>query len=76
MATDVVLVIMYMYDYISYINSLLNDKILDWLELKGLADDKNMWIKNWNLIWERWKTLWKKEKNAGYQHFLLFPKCF
>ena len=42
MATHVVPVIIYIYDYISYINSLLNDKILDWLELKGLADDKNM----------------------------------
>ena len=23
-----------------------------------------------------WKTLWEKEKNAGNQHFLLFPQCF
>ena len=22
------------------------------------------------------KSLWEKEKNAGYQHFLLFPQCF
>ena len=22
------------------------------------------------------KTLWEKEKNAGNQHFLLFPQCF
>ena len=22
------------------------------------------------------KTSWEKEKNAGYQHFLLFPQCF
>ena len=32
--------------------------------------------KNGNLFWEGQKIFWEKEKNAGYQHFLLFPKCY
>ena len=35
-----------------------------------------MLLKNQNLFWDGQKTFWEKEKNARYQHFLLFPKCF
>ena len=46
---------------ITSFNSLPNDKILNWSKLKAFAADKlNV----------------GKGKNAGYQHFLLFPLCF
>ena len=40
---------------------------------KHLQTTKKMWLKNWNLFWKGYKTLWKKEKML---HFLLFPQCF
>ena len=58
------------------LNSLQNDKILDWSKLKAFADDKinvNQKLKS-VLAWV--ENFVGKEENAGYQHFLLFPQCF
>ena len=43
------------------INSIPNDKVLDWSKLKVFTDDKIN-------VTEKLKS--------GYQHFLLFPQCF
>ena len=48
------------------INSLPNDKFLDWSKLKALADNKINVTEN----------IVGKGENAGYQHFLLHIKCF
>ena len=58
------------------VNSLPNDKILDWSKMNAFADNKinvseklkfeSDWVDN-NV---------GKGENAGYQHFLLFPQCF
>ena len=47
------------------INSLSNDKFLDWSKLQAFADDKT---KVENIV--------EKGENVGYQHFLLFPQSF
>ena len=45
------------------INSLPNDKFVDWWKLKAFADDKEKkLLKNWNSNWEGYKTLWEKEE--------------
>ena len=35
-----------------------------------------MWLKCWNLSVKKVENILGKGQNAGYQHFLLFPKCF
>ena len=35
-----------------------------------------MVMKNCNLFWEGVENIMGKEEKAGYQHFLLSPKCF
>ena len=54
--------------YISSINPLPNDKILDMTNLKAFADDK--------LNVDRVENTEGNGENAGYKHFLLFPQCF
>ena len=46
--------------------------------LKGFADNTIGVIQKLKFDFGKIKkkTLWKKEKNAGYQHFLLFPTMF
>ena len=57
------------------VNSLSNDKVLDWSKLKAFADDKiNVNVKL-KLGLERVESIVGKGENAGYQHFLLFPQC-
>ena len=58
------------------INSLPNDKFYTYSKFKAFADNKiNVTQK------EKFAMVWLentegKGENAGYQHFLLFPKCF
>ena len=58
-----------------FLNPLPNYIILGCSELKALADHKMKWkIK---IVFGRIENiLGGKGENAGYQHFLLFPKCF
>ena len=59
------------------INSLPNDKILDWSKLKAFADKKiNLNEKKIKLVLGRVENTVGKGGNAGYQHFLLFQQCF
>ena len=46
-----------------------NDKISEWFKFKALADDTIN-------VTEKLKFVLGKGENAGFQHFLLFPKCF
>ena len=56
-------------------NSLPNDKILDDSKLKVFAEDKINVAKKLKFVLGRVENMGKGE-NAGYQHFLLFPRCF
>ena len=58
------------------VNSLPNDKILDWSKLKVFADDKINLTENFKFGLGRVENSVGKGENAGYQHFLLFPQCF
>ena len=60
------------------LNSLPDDKILDWTKLKRFADDKLNVAKMlyiYKYFSGRIENVGKGE-NAGNQHFLLFPPCF
>ena len=65
------------------LNSLPNDKILDWFKLKAVADDKINLAEKLKPVLGQVQNVGKGEnagagkgQNAGYQHFLLFPQCF
>ena len=58
------------------LNSLASDKILDQFKLKAFTDDKIKCDLKWKFVSERIENILGKGENAGYQHFLLFPKCF
>ena len=58
------------------INSLQKDKILDQPKFKEPVDKKiNATGKLKFGVWMV-ENIFGKGENAGYQHFLLFPKCF
>ena len=57
-------------------NSLPNDKILDYSKLKEFADGKIKVSEKLKLVLGWVENIFGKRENAGYQHFLLFPKCF
>ena len=59
-----------------YLNSLPNDKILDVTKLKAFEDDKINDAQMRISVFDRVENIVGKGKNAGYQHFLLFPQCF
>ena len=59
-----------------WVNSLPNDKILDWPKLKAFAHDKMNVTEKFELVLERVQNIVGKGENAGYLHFLLFPQCF
>ena len=59
-----------------YINSLPNEKFLDWSKLKAFADDKIDVTEKFEFVVGRIENIFGKGENAGYQHFLLFPQCF
>ena len=62
--------------YGSRINSLPNNKILASSRLKTFAENKLKVCSNYEFIHNRIENSVGKGENAGYQHFLLFPKCF
>ena len=57
-------------------NSLSNDKILDWSKLKEFADDKIKVTQKLKIVLGRKENIVEKGENAGYQYFLLSPQCF
>ena len=59
-----------------YLNSLPNDKILDQSKLKAFTDDQINATMKLKFVLGMIENIWGKGENAGYQHFLLFPKCF
>ena len=59
-----------------WLNSLPNDKILDWSKLKAFAGNKIKALKKMNFVFDRVENVKGNGENAGYQHFFLFPQCF
>ena len=57
-------------------NSLPNNKILNLSKFKAFADDNIILTKKLKFVLGRVENIVGKGKNAGYQHFLLFPQCF
>ena len=55
------------------INSLPNDKIVDWFKLKAFADDKIDVNKKLKFGMGGVENIVGKGENAGYQHFSPFP---
>ena len=51
-------------------------KISDWSKLKTFADDKTDLTEKLKFVLGRVENIVGKGENAGYQHFLLFPRCF
>ena len=62
--------------YLTMLNSLPNDKILDWSKLKAFADDKLNATEKLKFVLGWIENIVGKGENAGFQHFLLFPQCF
>ena len=58
------------------LNPLPNYKTLDWAKLKAFADDNLIIFKTIKFKLKRVQNIVGKGENAGYQHFLLFPRCF
>ena len=58
------------------INSLPNDKILGWSNLKEFADDKIRVTENLKFVYGRVENIAGKGESSGYQHFLLFRQRF
>ena len=58
------------------LNSLPDDKILDWSKLKAFADDNFDITEMVQFFPDQVENIVGKGENAGYQHFLLFPRCF
>ena len=54
------------------LNSLPNDKFLDWSKLKAHADDKINLAEKLKFVLGRVENGMGKGENAGDQHFLLF----
>ena len=57
-----------------FFNSLPNDKIFDLSNLKDFADNKINVTYVTNFVLGRVEIIVGKGENAGYQHFLLFPR--
>ena len=58
------------------VNSLPNDKILDWSKFKAHGEDKINVTQNLNFVLYRVENILGKGEIPGYQHSLIFPKCF
>ena len=58
------------------VKSVPDDQILDLSKFKAFAGDKIILTQNLKFVLGRVKHIVGKGKNAGYQHFLLFPQCF
>ena len=50
--------------------------MLDSSKLKAFADDNIKVTKKLKFVLGRVENIVEKGENAGYQHFLLFSKCF
>ena len=59
-----------------HFNSLPNNKILNWLKLKGFAEDKIKVNQKLKFDLGKVEIVVGKGENAGNQHFLPFPHCF
>ena len=46
------------------------------VQFEDFADDKINMTYKMNFVLERVENIFGKGENAGYQHFLLPPKCF
>ena len=57
------------------LNSVPDDKILGWTNLKVFADVKLNVAKMMNSLFDRVESIVGKGENAGDQHFLPFPQC-
>ena len=57
-------------------NSLLNDKVLDWFKLKAFADNKINVDENLKFVFRWVENIVGKGENAGYQYFSPFPRMF
>ena len=60
----------------SKVSPLPNNKVLDQSKFKAKADDKINVTQNLNFGLGKVENILGNGENAGYQHFLLFPKCF
>ena len=58
------------------VNSLPNDKILDWSKMNAFADNKINVSEKLKFVSDWVENNVGKGENAGYQHFLLFPIMF
>ena len=58
------------------LNSLPNNTILDWSKFKALADDKINGTKKIKIVLGMVENILGKGENAGFQHFLIFARCF
>ena len=58
------------------LNSLPNNKFLDWSKSKGFADNKINVAEKLKFVLQRVENIVGKGENAGYQHFLLSPQYF
>ena len=58
------------------LNTLPNDKILDFSKLKEFADDNFKFDKNGRKLSKWVENTVGKEEIARYEQFLLFPQCF
>ena len=56
------------------VNSIPNSKILDWSKFKAFADNKMNGVQTMISISDTDENIVGKRENAGYQHFLLFPR--
>ena len=52
-----------------HFNSLTNNKIVDWSNLKESADDKIYVTEKWKFVLGRVENILGKGENAGYQLF-------
>ena len=52
------------------------DKILDQIRFRALADDKINEARKLEFALGKVGNIFGEGENAGYQHFLLFQKCF
>ena len=62
---------------LAFCHPLLKYKVLDFSQTESLCRKQNYHkTKNRNSSFEGQKTIWVKEKNADYEHFLIFPQLF
>ena len=59
-----------------WVNSLPNDRILDWSRLKAFTDENLNVNEKLKFGLGSVENIVGKDEKAGYQHFLLFPQCF